>query len=167
VPFASSALSGLGASIAMKEDEESARGECTDNNVAAVGYILDYMSKYSVQLNYDYLWNEWLNYLPLQHDVTEAHNVLEQLMGLINQNSSYLHLEDNDSLGRVVNILLTAYDTEMSTSEIDKKINGILAAVSNTAWSTSTKVSSENVQKYQLIASGGYVSSRTANIREL
>ncbi len=167
VPFASSALSGLGASIAMKEDEESARGECTDNNVAAVGYILEYMSRYSVQLNYDYLWNEWLNYLPLQHDVTEGHNVLEQLMGLINQNSSYLHLEDNDSLGRVVNILLTAYDTEMSTSEIDKKINGILAAVSNTAWSTSTKVSSENVQKYQLIASGGYVSSRTANIREL
>ena len=167
VPFAHSALSGLGASIAMKEDEENVRGECTDNSVAAVGYIIDNVSKYNVQLNYDFLWNEWLNYLPLQHDVNEGHNVLEQLLGHINQNCPHLHLNEIDGLARVVNILLTAYDTEMSTTEIDKKINGVLASISTAAWSTSNNITSENIQKYQLIASGGYTSNRTSSIREL
>ena len=48
-----------------------ARGECTDNAVAAVGTVLEQMQLLGVdlQLNQQFMWEQWLNYLPLRADV--------------------------------------------------------------------------------------------------
>ena len=76
---APAALQALGACIAMGEaPPDEPRGTCTDNAVAAVGLVLEAVEQHAGAghaaaaaggLNFEYLWGQWLGYLPLKHDL--------------------------------------------------------------------------------------------------
>lgn len=82
-PHAASALQGLAVSIAVGEDPEEGevKGPCTDNCVCAVGLILEEMEKLQFsstdallsgmlsQIPYYDIWGQWVDYLPLEHDL--------------------------------------------------------------------------------------------------
>ena len=73
-PHAMAALQALGACIALGEEPpEEPRGACTDNAVNSVGIILENMEQYANEsiagLNLEYMWGQWLGYLPLKHDL--------------------------------------------------------------------------------------------------
>lgn len=68
-PYAPDALTALAQCVAMGEEPDEARGQCTDNAVAAVGIILEAMENTGVSMNYSFMWEQWLNYLPLKHDM--------------------------------------------------------------------------------------------------
>jgi hypothetical protein len=66
------ALHSLSTCISRGELPGEPRGECTDNAVSAVGLIVENLQSIGYAgLNsqqYERLWNQWLEYLPLQHD---------------------------------------------------------------------------------------------------
>jgi hypothetical protein len=66
------ALHALSACIAQGEAPEEPRGECTDNAVSAVGAVLESLQAIGYNglsaQQYERLWGQWLEYLPLQHD---------------------------------------------------------------------------------------------------
>jgi len=66
------ALEALSKSVMMgDEDGNGSRGECTDNAVAAVGIILEVLNggASSPSLNYGFMWESWISYLPIKHDL--------------------------------------------------------------------------------------------------
>lgn len=71
-PYAHSALTALHSSVAMGEDGEL-RGYCTDNSVLAVGIILESMENIVSTIDYNTIWNHWLGYFPLKHDIVSCY----------------------------------------------------------------------------------------------
>lgn len=67
--YAMQALHALGGCVAMGEEPDEPKGQCTDNAVAAVGIILEKMEDKGVAVPYSSLWGQWLDYLPLQFDM--------------------------------------------------------------------------------------------------
>jgi len=67
-PFAYVSIGALSKSIKLGEEGEL-RGPCTDNSASAVGIILENMGNLGLELQYDFLWDQWIAYLPLLHDL--------------------------------------------------------------------------------------------------
>lgn len=68
-PYALTALQALSACIQQGDEDGEAKGPCTDNAVSAVGIILEKMETHKlVDVNYQFVWNQWVSYLPLRHD---------------------------------------------------------------------------------------------------
>eukprot|EP01038_Epipyxis_sp_PR26KG_P006698 gene6698-9187_t len=114
--YASFALSSLASCINDGESEESSRGPCTDNCVSAVGIILEKIEHNNnnnnndnnnitsyTGLNLQYIWNQWVSYLPLRDDLDEGEKVVQQLIRLINEkrNNSLL-FSNNDNWVKII-----------------------------------------------------------------
>lgn len=123
IPYVHTALTALAKSIAMGDIEGNSRGECTDTSVASVGIILEKNSYLGIQLEYDYMWSRWINYLPLRDDIDESKKVSIQLIRLLrSQTFSKVEL-----ITTALSILLDVYQSsEISTQEIDKDIETLL-----------------------------------------
>lgn len=71
-PLPMMALQSLSACISRGETASEPKGECTDNAVSSVGIIVESLQRIGYSgLNaqqYDRLWGQWLEYLPLQFD---------------------------------------------------------------------------------------------------
>ena len=80
-PYGLSVLQALGGCIAIGEGPGEARGECTDNAVASVGLILERIVGGSGSngvpsgINFEFMWGQWLDYLPLKHDLVHPYFV--------------------------------------------------------------------------------------------
>jgi hypothetical protein len=69
MPYAGRALQVLAASIGRGEEPGEPRGQSTDNAVASAGKILEQMETLGASgINFEFMWGQWLNYLPLKHD---------------------------------------------------------------------------------------------------
>lgn len=75
-PYALSVLQALGACVAKGEGPGELRGECTDNAVTSVGSILERVVSGNgtngvgtMGINFEIMWGQWLDYLPLRHDL--------------------------------------------------------------------------------------------------
>lgn len=75
-PYALSVLQALGACVAKGEGPGEPRGECTDNAVTSVGVILERIvagnganGVGTTGINFEFMWGQWLEYLPLRHDL--------------------------------------------------------------------------------------------------
>lgn len=124
VPFADMALSALGSSIAAGDEDGDARGECTDNAVASVGYIVEQMEALGISSpSYPHIWNQWLAYLPLEHDVTEGHKVVDQLLRLADKKHPTLITSDS-SMVQVIAVVLQVFESkeDLSSPQIDASI---------------------------------------------
>lgn len=77
-PYALSVLQALGGCVAAGEGPGESRGECTDNAVASVGLILERIVDGNVPngissgINFEFMWGQWLDYLPLKHDLVST-----------------------------------------------------------------------------------------------
>ena len=77
-PYALSVLQALGGCVALGEAPGTPRGECTDNAVASVGLILERIVHGNVPngissgINFEIMWGQWLDYLPLKHDLVSC-----------------------------------------------------------------------------------------------
>lgn len=64
------ALAALAQGIALGDADGNPRGECTDTCVSSVGILLESMLNIGVSVpGDDFIWNQWLAYLPLTHDI--------------------------------------------------------------------------------------------------
>jgi hypothetical protein len=127
-----SILNALALSIAAgDQDGRGSRGECTDNAVAAVGVILERISSKAPQMDYNYIWNSWIAYLPLKDDLEENRKVTRQLIRLIlSNNESFLGSNGNASVSTrlisAISILLDIYQSQLSSVEIDQEIEVLM-----------------------------------------
>ena len=115
---AMAALQALGACIALGEEPDEPRGSCTDNAVASVGVILENLEQHAgggAGLNFEFMWGQWLGYLPLKHDVEEGSKVLSQLSRLVAQRHDSL-LARGTRLSQAVSVLLQAVDSPLTPS---------------------------------------------------
>jgi hypothetical protein len=78
-PYALSVLQALGACVAKGECPGELRGECTDNAVTSVGVILERIvagnganGVGTTGINFEFMWGQWLDYLPLKHDLVRV-----------------------------------------------------------------------------------------------
>ena len=86
LPYVNGCLEALAKSIIMGEGDGNNRGQCTDTSVASVGIILEVTSLLldNTQLNYDLMWNQWLNYLPLKDDIVSCSFACHVLLCFLN-----------------------------------------------------------------------------------
>jgi hypothetical protein len=66
------------------DEDGELTGPCTDNAVSSVGIILERMEGLKgqavyVDINYAFIWNQWISYLPLKHDTVGLCCILEFL----------------------------------------------------------------------------------------
>ena len=115
---AMTALQALGACIALGEEPDEPRGSCTDNAAASVGIILENLEQQGgagAGLNFEFMWGQWLGYLPLKHDEDEAGKVLVQLSRLVAQRHDTL-LARGTRLSQAVSVLLQGVGSDPSTT---------------------------------------------------
>lgn len=107
-PFAMQALMALAASVQIGEEPpDIMRGPATDNSVASIGVILEKMESIGLALSYSQMWDQWLAYLPLQHDVEEGNRVISQLCRLLIARHSHF-VSSASVMGACLSALLTA-----------------------------------------------------------
>jgi hypothetical protein len=118
VPYVHSALKALWM-LVRRGDEEGpgSRGATTDNAVSAVGIILEQAEGAGVHFSHegmasaDYIWGEWLAYLPLKDDLEEGAKVVQQLIRLVRGRHPSL-LSRADRLIMTASVLLLIIDSE-------------------------------------------------------
>jgi hypothetical protein len=110
----------------MGEGPGEGRGECTDNAVNSVGVILEHVegaknTEGTSGINFEFMWGQWLAYLPLKHDLDEGGKVLLQLARLVGQRHDGL-LARGLRLSQAVGVLLSVLDTDYSSPEVSREI---------------------------------------------
>jgi hypothetical protein len=141
IEYAPHALHSLSTCVSVGEefdenDEiQSKRGDCTDTSVSSVGIILENMEKikhllvnHKESIDFNFVWGHWLDYLPLQNEVSEGHKVINQLIKLVTTselssllNNSNPEININRKI-QIIKVLLQVLDSELSTDILNRKI---------------------------------------------
>ena len=119
-PYVNAALKGLWICVTSGDEEgPGSRGATTDNAVSAVGTILEAAESLNSQIqttndsstSFQFIWGEWLLYLPLKEDLEEGEKVILQLIRLVGKKHKAI-VGQRDRLLMTISILLTVFDTD-------------------------------------------------------
>lgn len=83
---------------------------------------------YKESIDFNFIWGHWLDYLPLQNEVSEGHKVINQLIKLVaTSDLSSLLNNPNPEINvnrkiQIITVLLQVIDSELSTDILNRKI---------------------------------------------
>ena len=112
-----------------KTDKENLKF-ARDNAISALCKVIKYHGQeFPNELNT--LLDLWVNSMPIKQDKEEAKINNQFLLDILNKDPKQIMGENNKNLGKIIVILAEAYETQGSTSAMDKEIEKMAQAIKN------------------------------------
>ena len=112
-----------------KTDKENLKF-ARDNAISALCKVIKYHGQeFPNELNT--LLDLWVNSMPIKQDKEEAKINNQFLLDILNKDPKQIMGENNKNLGKIIVILAEAYETQGSTTAMDKEIEKMAQAIKN------------------------------------
>ena len=102
-----------------------------DNVITAFGKLIKYHGTHFPNLKE--MIAQWLQYLPITHDIGECPGMHGLLCDIIINSASVIFGENNANVPKIIRVLCKIHGTQYSNEEIDKKVMQILMEFKNNA----------------------------------
>ena len=117
-----------------------------DNVITAFGKLIKYHGTHFPNLKE--MISQWLQYLPITHDVGECPGMHGLLCDIIINSASVIFGDGNANVPKIIRVLCKIHGTQYSNEEIDKKAMQILTEFKNNpAFSASIAAAKEGAKK--------------------
>ena len=130
-PYTNDVLSAIQKGLLINNDgaDEDEYLSAQDNIVTALGKLIKYQGKF---YNLNELIPKWFEHLPILHDTVESPGMHDLLCDIIIQSPNMIFGPNNENVPKIIRILCKIVEnSELSNTEIDKKIEKILLEFKN------------------------------------
>jgi hypothetical protein len=127
-PYYQPSLQALAACVSNGEDEDEARGCCTDNAAASIGIMLERLEQLgapALKTQLGAMWSQWLEYMPLQHDLEEGRKTIRLLIRCLLSCYPCFSAEAS-RLNRAVELLVEVLDSSLANTELNSELRRAL-----------------------------------------